>query len=159
MTLLDLQTTIQHYGYYAVLAGAIIEGETILLIAALSASQGLLDLRWVIVCSTLSATVGDNLYFWLGRLQGQVILRYFPQLEPRLERFNRVLERWQTPAILGLRFLYGLRTVGPMAVGMSGFNALRFLCIDALSALIWSVVFSCLGYGFGKQVLPYFISG
>jgi uncharacterized membrane protein YdjX (TVP38/TMEM64 family) len=159
MTLQDLQSTIHNYGYYAVLVGAIIEGETILLIAAISASQGLLDLRWVIVLSTVSATTGDNLYFWLGRMQGKLILRYLPKLEPGLLRFNRILDRWHTPAILSLRFLYGLRIVGPMAVGMSGFKPLNFLCIDAVGALIWSVVFSLLGYTFGQQVLPYFISG
>jgi membrane protein DedA with SNARE-associated domain len=158
MTLQDLQSIIQHYGYYAVLVGAILEGETILLIAAISASQGLLDLRWIIVLSTLSATTGDNLYFWLGRMQGKFILRYFPKLEPRLQRFNRLLDRWHTPAILSLRFLYGLRIVGPMAVGMSGFKPFTFLCIDAVGALIWSVVFSYLGFTFGQQVLPYFIT-
>jgi membrane protein DedA with SNARE-associated domain len=159
MTLQDLQSTIHDYGYYAVLAGAIVEGETILLIAAISASQGLLDLKWVIALSTLSATTGDNLYFWLGRLQGKFILRYMPQFEPRLIRFNRILERWHTPAILSLRFLYGLRIVGPMAVGMSGFKPLHFLCIDVLGSLIWALLFSYLGFAFGQQILPYFISG
>jgi len=159
MTLQDLQSTIHNYGYYAVLAGAILEGETILLIAAMSASQGLLDLKWIIALSTLSATTGDNLYFWLGRMQGKVVLKAMPQLEPRLIRFNQILERWHTPAILSLRFLYGLRIVGPMAVGMSGFSPLLFLGIDAFGALIWSIFFSCLGYTFGQQILPYFISG
>lgn len=157
MTLPDLQSIIQNYGYFAVLAGAIIEGETILLIAAISASQGLLDLRWVIALSAISATTGDNLYFWLGRIQGKCLLRYFPQMEPRLNRFNSILERWHTPAILSLRFLYGLRIVGPMAVGMSGYKPLSFLCIDAVGSLIWSVAFASLGYVFGQQILPYFI--
>jgi membrane protein DedA with SNARE-associated domain len=158
MTLQDLQSTIHHYGYYAVLAGAILEGETILIIAGMSASQDLLDLNWVIALSTISATTGDNLYFWLGRMQGKWVLRYMPKLEPGLLRFNRILDRWQTPAILSLRFLYGLRIVGPMAVGMSGFKPLTFLGIDAIGAFIWSIVFAYLGYTFGQQILPYFIS-
>jgi membrane protein DedA with SNARE-associated domain len=45
-----------------------------------------------------------------------------------------------------------------MAVGMSGFKPFTFLCIDAVGALIWSVVFSYLGFTFGQQVLPYFIT-
>ncbi len=154
MNLPEMQHQIGAYGYYAVLVGAIVEGETILMLAAMAAASGLLDLRLVILCSTVSATTGDNLYFWLGRLQGKVLLRWFPALTPRLERFNALLTRWHTPLIVLLRFLYGLRTVGPMAVGMSNMSALGFLLIDAFSALLWSCTFSALGYLLGQQLLP-----
>ncbi len=156
MTFPELQHQISAYGYYAVLVGAIVEGETILMLAAAAAASGLLDIRLVLLCSTVSATVGDNLYFWLGRLQGKLLLRWFPALTPRMARFNALLDRGQTPLIVLLRFLYGLRTVGPMAVGMSHMSALRFLLIDAFSAFLWTCVFSALGYFLGKQLMPYF---
>jgi membrane protein DedA with SNARE-associated domain len=151
----EVEQQVAAYGYYAVLAGAIVEGETVLLLAALAAAHGLLDLRWVIVCASVSAVCGDNAYFWLGRLQGRWVLRRFPALEPRLARFNALLARWHAPLILLLRFLWGLRTVGPMAVGMSGVPAWRFLLIDGLSAVLWASVYSTLGYLLGQQLLPW----
>jgi membrane protein DedA with SNARE-associated domain len=51
---------------------------------------------------------------------------------------------------LGFRFLYGLRIVTPFVIGMSGFSAKLFIVLNAISAIIWAIVISCLGYGFGE---------
>ena len=45
MTPLDLQPLISQYGLIAVLLGCVLEGETILLLAAAAAQRGLLDLH------------------------------------------------------------------------------------------------------------------
>jgi membrane protein DedA with SNARE-associated domain len=39
---------------------------------------------------------------------------------------------------LGFRFLYGLRTVIPLAIGMGSIGGLRFLLLDSLGVLIWA---------------------
>ncbi|GEM_PF-2500139 len=62
-----------------------------------------------------------------------------------------MLQRHPVPLILGLRFLYGLRTVGPLAIGMSGIPPWLFL---ALGALLWSVAVAVAGAGhlFGQTL-------
>lgn len=155
MTLPEVQHFIANYGYYAVFAGAILEGETVLLLASVAASSGLLELPWVIFFAGLSATTSDNANFWLGRWQGPWILRKFPSLAPRFDRFGRLLERWHTPVIVVLRFLYGLRTVGPIAVGMSGMAGWRFLLIDLVSAYLWAGTFSTIGFLLGQRLMPW----
>ncbi|MNT63596.1 Inner membrane protein YohD [compost metagenome] len=51
-----------------------------------------------------------------------------------------------------MRFLYGLRTVGPVALGVSQVPPLRFLVLNAIAAAIWAACFSLLGYAFGQTI-------
>ena len=61
MSLVEL---IQGYGYWAVAAGAFLEGETMLLVAGAAASRGHLSLPAVVAVAAL-ASLGDDLRFVL----------------------------------------------------------------------------------------------
>jgi membrane protein DedA with SNARE-associated domain len=47
--------------------------------------------------------------------------------------------------------MYGLRTAGPIAIGMSRVSAPRFVLLNTLGALVWAVLFSVIGYAFGHS--------
>jgi membrane protein DedA with SNARE-associated domain len=147
---MDLTSLIQTYGYGIVLLGTVVEGETVLILAGFAAHRGYLDLPLVIVTATLGGFLGDQGYFLLGRRFGARLLRRFPSLEPGTVRFTRLLHRHNLLVILSLRFLYGLRTVGPIAVGMSAVSSQRFLILNLLGATVWSIVFTSVGYAFGN---------
>jgi len=43
----------------------------------------------------------------VGRLAGDRVLARWPPLKPGAERVRQLLERYDTPLIIGVRFLYG----------------------------------------------------
>jgi membrane protein DedA with SNARE-associated domain len=147
-----LQYLIETYGYIAVFVGTFLEGETILVMAGLAAHLGYLDLRWVIATAFFGSLSGDQLYFYLGRWRGMRLFRRFPYLRRRAFIFRRLLHRYHAPIIVVIRFLYGLRIVGPIAIGMSRVPALRFLLFNVTGALIWAVVIAGIGYLFGEAL-------
>ena len=63
-----------------------------------------------------------------------------------------MLDRHQLAVVLGFRFLYGLRTVTPFAIGMSGFPPVRFLILNVIGAAVWATVIGSLGYLFGHSL-------
>jgi membrane protein DedA with SNARE-associated domain len=79
-------------------------------------------------------------------------LSRFPRLIPVFERANVMIERYHELLIVGVRFLYGLRTVGPMALGMSAVPGWRFVLFNALGAVIWAVGIGGAGYLFGQAL-------
>jgi len=100
----------------------------------------------------VAATLGDQLCFYLGRRHGPKLLARFPSLARRVERLQPMLQRHPDAAVLSLRFLYGLRTAGPIALGMLGVPRWRFALLNLLSAAVWSVAFCLLGYQFGNAL-------
>lgn len=151
MSIADL---IQSYGYLAVAAGAFLEGETVLLVAGAAAAAGHLWLPGVIAIATLTSFAGDQFYFHLGRSYGTRLLARFPSLQSRTARAHQLLDRYHMPVILSIRFLYGLRIAGPIAIGMSSVPWLRFLVLNLIGAIVWAFAIAGLGYGFGQAVAP-----
>src|SRR5437899_959652 len=105
------------YGYLAVLVGSLLEGETILVLAGFAAHQGYLSLQVVPAVAFVGGTLGDQIFFWLGRAWGQPLLDRLPKAEHRVRRVKRLLERHHAPLIVGIRFMYGLRIIGPIVIG------------------------------------------
>ena len=145
-----LQSLVENYGYYGVFAGAFLEGETVLVMGGFAAHRGYLALPWVMLAAFFGSLFGDQLYFFLGRRHGRRILQRFPMLRARANKVEALLARYHTPIILVMRFLYGLRIAGPIVIGMSGVPALKFVGLNIISAVVWAVLFSSVGYLFGE---------
>ncbi len=149
---MDIATLISTYGYLAVLVGAFHEGETVMVLAGFAAPRGYLELPWVIVAAFAGTLCGDQLYFYLGRRHGAAWLARRPQWRARADEVTRRLERHQTLFILSFRFIYGVRTVSPFAIGLSRISALRFLALNTVSAAVWAALVAGLGYAFGQAL-------
>ncbi|WP_319524493.1 DedA family protein [uncultured Desulfosarcina sp.] len=147
-----MEAFLQTYGYWAILIGTFLEGETILVLAGLAAHQGYMTLEGVILCAFAGSLCGDQMFFFLGRRHSDFLLRRRPAWRGKLERAKRLADRFQTPLILGFRFLYGLRAVMPFAFGISGVPVLRFVWLNAIGAGIWAVVVGVAAYLFGSAL-------
>jgi membrane protein DedA with SNARE-associated domain len=149
---MNLEYIVIHFGYLAVLIGTFFEGEIILILGGFAAHRGYLHLPLVIAAAFLGSLCGDQLYFFLGRYRGRAFLRKHPDWEGRISRFRRLMDRFGTPFIIIFRFLYGLRTVAPFAIGLSDISTVKFMALNAVSAAVWAVVLGILGYLFGHAM-------
>lgn len=149
---MTIQSFIDNYGYATILIGTSLEGETILVLGGFAARRGYLCLPWVIVAACAGTLVGDQLYFFLGRWHSQKILAGRPWWKVRAARVESLLERFQKPLILGFRFLYGLRTITPLAIGMSSVPTAQFVLLNIIGALVWGVLVDAGGYAFGTAL-------
>lgn len=149
---MTLESFIRDYGYLAVFVGTFLEGETILLMAGFAAQRGYLSLPEVIAVAFLGGFAGDQLYFHLGRRHGSALLERFPSLRERTEAVRRLLYRFHAPLIPALRFVYGMRVIGPMALGMSAVPPRRFLALNLAGAALWAALVAAAGYFLGHAL-------
>jgi len=146
---IDFPGLIDSYGYWAVFAGAFLEGETILALAGLAASRGYLDFYTVVVIALIAGFAGDQLYFFVGRKGGSRILARFPGAQARAHRFDELLSRWHAPLIVAIRFMYGFRIVGPILLGMGRVPRWKFMVFNFVGAALWAPLVASIGYAFG----------
>ena len=143
---------IHSYGYLALLIGALMEGETILVLAGFAAHLGYLGLPQVIVIAALATIFCDQFVYFMGSIYGQGFLERRPAFKARTARFRTLLKRYQNLAVVGFRFMYGMRIVAPFVIGMSGITVPRFVILNIISAFFWAAVFSVGGYFFGASL-------
>lgn len=149
---MTFESLVSNYGYWAILLGTFLEGETILIIGGFAAHQGYLQLPLVIAAALAGSLAGDQLSFFIGRLKGKAFLEKHPSLKGRADKVNRLLERYQNILALGFRFLYGLRNVTPFAIGMSRMQTLKFCALNVIGALTWAALVGTGGYLFGAAL-------
>ncbi len=149
---IDLNSLIAAYGYWVIFLGCLLEGETVLILSGMAAHQGTLQLLQVIGWATLGGLCGDQLLFWMGRYSGERLLPKFKRHQSAIERVEGLIHHYPTISVFAVRFLYGMRLVGPMVIGASGLAPWRFALINVLSAAIWATLFVSAGYWAGEAL-------
>lgn len=147
-----LRDLVYHYGYLAIFIGTFLEGETILALGGFAAHQGILQLPFVMLAAFCGSLLGDQLFFFIGRIYGNRILKKWPAWVAKKDRFDRFFKKYETPSILIFRFLYGLRNIAPFAIGMSSVRTSKFISLNVFGAFIWAIGLGYLGYLFGDGI-------
>ncbi len=158
--LLDLGT---RYGYTVVFVGVMIEsmgipvpGETALLVGAVLAATGHLNIALVALAGWSGAVIGDNIGYWVGRkfshrLTTLPLLRriYTPS---NLEHAEKFFAKRGWLAVFFGRFIALLRILaGPLA-GMHRMPWIRFLIANALGGACWVAAVCAVGLLVGDHL-------
>jgi membrane protein DedA with SNARE-associated domain len=152
----DFASMLQQYGYLALFVGAVLEGESVLVLAGFAAHQGSLHLPLVIFCAAAGGLLGDQIFFAVGRLFGQRLVRRYKALASKIDKVDDLISRYPSGLIIGVRFLYGLRIAGPVAIGMASISWLRFAALNLVGAVLWASIVGGIGYVFGDVIKTMF---
>ncbi len=149
----DLEHSVQFLGYPAVALGAFLEGESVMVAAGIAANLGYLRIGPIMAIAAVFSFLGDQAVFWLGRRYGMRIVGRWPRLVPGLARVRALIERHPHSIVIGVRFMYGLRTPGLLALGMTpSLEGRRFALLNAFGACLWGVAIAGAGYVFGEAI-------
>jgi membrane protein DedA with SNARE-associated domain len=81
------------------------------------------------------------------------LLNRHKKWQSRVDRMHQRLKRHHDLIILGFRFLYGFRLVTPVILGMDrSIKTRRFMVLNGVSALVWSILVAGGGYLFGEAI-------
>lgn len=158
-----LEPTLNRYGYLAVVGLVLIEdfgvpvpGETILILAAVYAGTGRLNIVLVALLGFCGALLGDNIGFAIGHFGGRPLAerygRYIFLTPERLDKATRFFDRHGGKIIIIARFVEGLRQANGIIAGISGMRWTRFLIFNAIGAAVWVLVWTSLGYLSGNHI-------
>jgi membrane protein DedA with SNARE-associated domain len=158
----DPMRLLSEYGYHIILLWTFLEGETIVIIAGwLSPHLGLRP--WLIaLCAFIGSFMSDQVMFSLGKYKGPAILRYFPRLEKNMDKAKCLFKKYDTALILSFRFIYGVRNITPIMLGISGVSHKKFFILNFIGAGVWAATFTYGGYFAGlafQKAMTYFGKG
>ena len=154
---MDLHGLVSHFGGPALFVWAWLEGEAGVIVAGALARAGYWPWWGVWLVASLPAAAGHQIYFWIGQRYGAAaVARLGPRWGPALVRAQDLVNRHQTAVLLGMRFAYGIRLPLPILCGAAGVGTARFIRYNVGTALVWSLVFTGLGYAFGAAATATF---
>jgi membrane protein DedA with SNARE-associated domain len=129
-------------------------GETALVLAAVLASQGKLEIWLVILIGVASAIVGDNIGYLLGRRFGREVLEHpGPFYRRRLEVIaagDKFFARHGPKAVFFARWIALVRFAAAWLAGINEMRFRQFFLYNALGGITWGVTFGLVGYFAGS---------
>jgi len=129
-------------------------GETALVLAAILASQGKLEIWLVLLIGIASAILGDNLGYLLGRHFGRdVALAKGPLHSYRVRTVasgDAFFKRHGAKAVFLARFIALVRFAAAWLAGINRMRWRTFLFWNALGGICWGLTYGLLGYFVGK---------
>ena len=148
---MTIEAIIAKYGLFALFAGAGIEGETVVVAGGLLAHKGLFSLPGAMAAAAAGSFLADQIFFSLGRYFRDKPWVQRAQQKPVFERALGMLERHPIGFIFAFRFIYGFRTISPIAIGTTKVSTKLFVAINLVAAIVWGIVFTGIGYVFGHS--------
>ena len=150
---MSIDSFLAQYGLAAIFLGAAFEGETSVVTGGLLAHQHMLPLAGSAAAAVTGSFFADQLFFFAGRYYRDTARVRRIAGKPTFAKALDTLDRHPTLFILSFRFLYGLRTISPIAIGTSHVPARTFVVLNAISALVWGLLFTGIGYVFGDGLI------
>lgn len=146
---------IEAYGYPVLFFGVLVEsfgipapGQSLIMLGALLAARGQLDIVALLALAWSAAVIGDNLGYAIGRFGGRRLIarygRYVGIRERHLEHAEGFFRRYGGAVVVFARFLEVLRQLNGVVAGAAGMPWWNFLAFNAAGAALWVGLW---GYG------------
>jgi membrane protein DedA with SNARE-associated domain len=93
---------------------------------------------------------GDQLWFYIGRKHSNFKIVQKTTQRESFVKVIRLIETHPIKFILSFRFVYGVRNIAPVALGLSSISALKYMTFNCIAAIVWAITFTSVGYFFGQ---------
>jgi membrane protein DedA with SNARE-associated domain len=125
-------------------------GETALVLAAILASQGKLQIWLVILIGVSSAIIGDNIGYLLGRKLGREVLEargpFHKHRAAAIAAGDRFFARHGNKTVFIGRWIALIRVATAWLAGINHMPFREFFLWNAFGGITWGVTFGLVGY-------------
>jgi membrane protein DedA with SNARE-associated domain len=136
----DMLSNLSTYGYVVLFLYSLGGGFVALLGAGVLSFMGKMDLSLSIAIAFAANFIGDALLFYMSRYHKTEMMEYFKKHRRKLAFSHLLIKKHGAWIIIIKKFIYGLKTLVPLAIGLTKYDFWKFSGYNALGALIWAVV-------------------
>lgn len=136
---------LEFYGYVALFIYSLGGGFVALIAAGILSFMGHLNLGVSILVAVIANITGSSLLFFLGRLNKKEAMAKLKKHRRKLALAQVMLKKYGDFVVIIQKFIYGVKTLVPIVLGLSKYELWRFMILNALGAVLWGAVF-----GFGS---------
>jgi len=140
----DIINSLSTYGYIILFLYSLGGGMVALIAAGILSYAGKMDLATSIAVAFVANAVGDSLLFYMSRYNKTQVMPYLKKHKRKLALSHILMKRHGDKIIFFQKFVYGIKTLIPMGIGMTKYSAMKFNILNVISALIWALL---IGYG------------
>ena len=147
-----MESFIHDWGYIALFLYSFGGGMLALAIAGVFCANGTLDINLVIFVAIISNTIGDGFLFYIARNNKQYASDMMKKHERKIQLAHNMMEKYGWGAIILQKYIYGIKTLIPLAIGLTNYDIKKFMIFNLIGAIIWGLVVGLSAYFLGDVV-------
>ncbi len=135
--------------------GFFLPGDSLLVTAGVFSAGGLVPLKWLLLPVMLSAIIGDQIGYWIGRGAGAALYKKedsFFFKKRHLKRAHDFYEKYGGKTVILARFVPIIRTFCPPVAGAARMPYARYLIYDIFGGVLWVGTMILGGYFLGRSI-------
>ncbi len=135
--------------------GFFLPGDSLLFAAGLLASRHVFDIRFLLPAAFVTAIVGYQLGYWIGKHLGRWLMKRedsFWFKKKYIDQAHDFYKKHGGKALIIGRLLPIIRTFVPIVAGMVKMSRQRYFLYNVIGAVVWVIGITLLGYWLGNVV-------
>ena len=133
----ELLTSLSTYGYIILFFYSLGGGFFALIGASVLAYMGKLDIMYVLVIAYIANFLGDMMLLYLARHNKKDLKDYLKKHRRKLALSHLLMKKYGSKIIIFQKFLYGLKTLIPMAIGLTRYDTSKFMFWNAIATAVF----------------------
>lgn len=142
----DTLSSLATWGYVAIAFFSLGGSLVIVAAAGVLSALGKMDLATALAVAMIFNFLGDNLLFYMSRYQRVVVMPYFKSHKRKLALATIMFRRYGSPVMFIKKFIYGLKTLVPLSMGLSKYDFKKFVVINFFASAVFVAVVGLGGY-------------
>jgi membrane protein DedA with SNARE-associated domain len=141
----DTFSNLATYGYIGLFLYSLGGGFVALIGAGVLSFMGKMDLATSMSVAFVANAIGDVMLFYMARYQKSMMMEGIRKHRRKLALSHVMMKKYGSWIILIQKFVYGIKTLIPIAIGLTKYDFKKFAILNVASSFIWVLVF-----GFGS---------
>jgi len=136
----DTFSNLATYGYIGLFLYSLGGGFVALLGAGVLSYMGKMDITLSISIAFIANALGDIMLFYMARYQKSMMMEGLRKHRRKLALSHVMMKKYGSWIILIQKFIYGIKTLIPIAIGLTKYDFKKFAFLNVLSAGVWALV-------------------
>jgi membrane protein DedA with SNARE-associated domain len=150
-------TSLATYGYLILAFYSFGGGMGALIGASILSAMGKMDIAASVAVASVSNYIGSNFLFYMAQTNKHTVKGYISKFKGRIHaRSVLLMRRYGWMAVFVHKYIYGVKTLIPIILGISRYDLRKFLIINFFASLLWGVVVGLTGYFFSAVIGKWF---
>jgi membrane protein DedA with SNARE-associated domain len=142
----DTFSSLETYGYIGLFLYSLGGGFVALIGAAVLSFLGKMDLATSMSIAFVSNALGDIMLFYMARYQKTMMMDNLRKHRRKLALSHVLMKKYGSWIILIQKYVYGIKTLIPIAIGLTKYEFKKFAILNVASSAVWTLTIGFSAY-------------
>jgi membrane protein DedA with SNARE-associated domain len=150
-----MEDLIRDWGYIILFLYSFGGGFLAIVVASILSYNGDLNIYITLIVAVSANFIGDQFLFLLARNNKAYAKQIMKKHQRKIALSHLMMRRYGSIVIFLQKYIYGIKTLIPLAMGLTKYDSKKFIFFNILATILWSLIIGYLSYSFGELVYKY----